>query len=170
MNELRSSDYEVCPRCKTGLLDAPGIGPYCPNKECPVLDNISGAPEPGRVGAAADGWTSVADGMPPPTTFALQGSPTPLGREYRILVATKEGRVFETILTALGFANLNSRTDQVTHWMPLPNHPRAAEKFSEQSPLVYPDGWRCKYPRFVGSIAQDCEYPNCDCGPPEVQK
>jgi hypothetical protein len=30
-------------------------------------------------------------------------------------------------------------------------------------PLVYPDGWKCKYPRSVGSIAQDCEYPNCDC-------
>lgn len=36
-----------------------------------------------------------------------------------------------------------------------------------KAPLVYPDRWPCKYPRMAGSIAQDCEYPNCDCGPSE---
>lgn len=45
-NELLTSDENVCPRCKTDLLDSPGIGLYCPNKECPVLDNISGTPVP----------------------------------------------------------------------------------------------------------------------------
>lgn len=40
-------------------------------------------------------------------------------------------------------------------------------KANEQRPLVYPDMWPCKYPRMAGSIAQDCEYPNCDCGPEE---
>jgi len=31
---------ETCPKCETELKDAPGIGPYCPNKECDVVDNI----------------------------------------------------------------------------------------------------------------------------------
>lgn len=41
-----SSDLEVCPSCATVLTDSPAIGLYCPNKECPVLDNISEAPVP----------------------------------------------------------------------------------------------------------------------------
>jgi len=32
-----------CYKCGTELYNAPGIGPYCPNKECDVLDNTSGA-------------------------------------------------------------------------------------------------------------------------------
>lgn len=31
---------EFCPKCDTELMDAPGIGPYCPNQECDVIDNI----------------------------------------------------------------------------------------------------------------------------------
>jgi len=33
---------ERCPKCDTELQIAPGIGPYCPNKECDVIDNING--------------------------------------------------------------------------------------------------------------------------------
>ena len=29
---------EPCPKCGTSMLDAPGIGVYCPNKECDVFD------------------------------------------------------------------------------------------------------------------------------------
>ena len=32
-----------CYKCGTDLINAPGIGPFCPNKECDVLDNTSGA-------------------------------------------------------------------------------------------------------------------------------
>jgi hypothetical protein len=41
----------VCPKCQTVLLDAAGIGPFCPNKECDVVDginlytNTAGSPE-----------------------------------------------------------------------------------------------------------------------------
>lgn len=28
-----------CPICETLLIDAVGIGPYCPNPNCPVLDD-----------------------------------------------------------------------------------------------------------------------------------
>jgi len=40
--ELEDSEEETCPKCGTVLLDAPGIGEYCLNKECDVLDNIKG--------------------------------------------------------------------------------------------------------------------------------
>jgi hypothetical protein len=32
---------EQCPKCATELKIAPGIGPFCPNKDCDVKDNIS---------------------------------------------------------------------------------------------------------------------------------
>lgn len=32
---------EVCPKCKTKLEVAAGIGPFCPNLGCDVKDNIS---------------------------------------------------------------------------------------------------------------------------------
>ena len=31
-----------CYKCGTDLVDAPGIGLFCPNKECDVIDNING--------------------------------------------------------------------------------------------------------------------------------
>ncbi len=33
---------EPCPKCGTSMLDAPGIGVFCPNKECGVFDNPKG--------------------------------------------------------------------------------------------------------------------------------
>ena len=30
----------LCPKCKTGLKTAPGIGQYCPNTKCDVLDGV----------------------------------------------------------------------------------------------------------------------------------
>jgi hypothetical protein len=34
----RNAVEEPCPKCGTIMMDAPGIGPYCPNKDCDVLD------------------------------------------------------------------------------------------------------------------------------------
>jgi len=31
-----------CYKCSTPLVDAPGIGLFCPNKECDVIDNVNG--------------------------------------------------------------------------------------------------------------------------------
>jgi hypothetical protein len=31
-----------CYKCGTNLVDAPGIGLFCPNKECDVIDNVNG--------------------------------------------------------------------------------------------------------------------------------
>jgi hypothetical protein len=35
-------DLGECYKCGTPLYDAPGIGPFCPNKECDVFDNTNG--------------------------------------------------------------------------------------------------------------------------------
>jgi hypothetical protein len=34
-----------CPKCSTQIVDAPGIGTICPNRECDVFDNVLGALE-----------------------------------------------------------------------------------------------------------------------------
>ena len=39
------SGDEHCPKCETKLMNAPGIGPYCPNADCDVLDGIHGSVE-----------------------------------------------------------------------------------------------------------------------------
>jgi len=36
-------DLGDCYKCGTALLDAPGIGLFCPNKNCDVVDNVNGA-------------------------------------------------------------------------------------------------------------------------------
>ena len=36
-------DCGNCYKCGTKLFNAPGIGPFCPNKQCDVVDNTSGA-------------------------------------------------------------------------------------------------------------------------------
>ena len=46
---------EPCPRCKTELQHAEGIGPYCPNKECPVSDGPALYKESRQIGIAPTG-------------------------------------------------------------------------------------------------------------------
>jgi len=38
--EVPKQDIGQCPKCNTDLLDASGIGPFCPNKECDVIDGV----------------------------------------------------------------------------------------------------------------------------------
>ena len=33
-------DIGYCPKCNTKIINAPGIGPFCPNKDCPVVDGV----------------------------------------------------------------------------------------------------------------------------------
>ena len=41
-SELFPSDPTInCHKCGTVLVNAPGIGPFCPNKDCDVLDNTN---------------------------------------------------------------------------------------------------------------------------------
>ena len=35
-----------CPKCGTEIMNAPGIGEFCPNKECDVVDNLFGTVDP----------------------------------------------------------------------------------------------------------------------------
>ena len=38
-------DELKCPKCGTALTDAPGIGPYCPNHDCDVVDGWNNLPQ-----------------------------------------------------------------------------------------------------------------------------
>jgi hypothetical protein len=40
--ELFPDDPIPCYKCGTNLVDAPGIGLFCPNRECDVIDNVKG--------------------------------------------------------------------------------------------------------------------------------
>ena len=43
-NRLRTWNPSIdhCPQCKESLKEAAGLGKYCPNMKCNVLDNIDG--------------------------------------------------------------------------------------------------------------------------------
>lgn len=32
--------HVICPKCETKLAVAPGIGPFCPNRDCDVVDGV----------------------------------------------------------------------------------------------------------------------------------
>jgi len=38
-------DLGTCPKCETPIQNAPGIGPFCPNPECDVVDGLAAAQE-----------------------------------------------------------------------------------------------------------------------------
>ena len=40
---VSDTELEPCYKCGTPLENAPGIGPFCANKECDVIDNTSGS-------------------------------------------------------------------------------------------------------------------------------
>jgi hypothetical protein len=65
-----------CNKCGTELVDAPGIGLFCPNKECDVLDNLNGE-EPVEL---VINWPKVenptiAPVVEEPVTTTVQGNP-----------------------------------------------------------------------------------------------
>lgn len=68
-------------------------------------------------------WIPVAERLPEMSDFrppsAIENPPV----NRPVLVGTNKGRVFETVYTALGFANLRS-SEKVTHWQPLPDAPK----------------------------------------------
>lgn len=51
---------ETCPKCDTELKDAPGIGLYCPNQSCDVMDNTKNWNEP-KVSFVPKTYTSKID-------------------------------------------------------------------------------------------------------------
>jgi len=67
-------------------------------------------------------WIPVSERLPPLSDFRPNDPTRPPKTTRKILVAVDDGRVFETIYTGLGFANVG-RDHSVTHWMPLPQPP-----------------------------------------------
>ena len=47
---------EVCYKCGTTLENAPGIGPFCPNKDCDVVDNTSGSAVEFKIDPETQAW------------------------------------------------------------------------------------------------------------------
>jgi len=37
---MSPSEIMFCPKCNAKLLNAPGIGPYCPNMSCEIIDGF----------------------------------------------------------------------------------------------------------------------------------
>jgi hypothetical protein len=62
VEQAREEDYGDCSKCGTKLSNAPGIGPFCPNKECDVVDGVN-LPEhqPGYVELTPFTVTDTAD-------------------------------------------------------------------------------------------------------------
>ena len=52
--------FSTCPKCGTELKDAPGIGLYCSNQLCDVIDNTKNWDEP-KVSFALKKYTSKID-------------------------------------------------------------------------------------------------------------
>jgi len=74
--ESSDATLEPCYKCGTPLIVAPGIGPFCPNKECDVVDNTLGVepieftyipPEPNFEAIKVDGeWVQTGPAFEPP--------------------------------------------------------------------------------------------------------
>jgi len=62
VEQAREEDHGNCPKCDTKLLNAQGIGPFCPNKECELADGVD-LPEhqPGYVELTPFTVTDTAD-------------------------------------------------------------------------------------------------------------
>jgi hypothetical protein len=93
-------------------------------------------------------WIPVTERMPAKSDFRPNDPTKPPPDRTTVLVATTLGRVLETQYTGLGWANLRFGSEEVTHWMPKPEHPAAGapvgppwccEKGEAQNAKVCPD-------------------------------
>jgi len=69
-------ELETCYKCGTPLINAPGIGPFCPNKECDVLDNTSGE---------SITWTYIPPAPIEPEVDTIETVGTTIERPYQDL-------------------------------------------------------------------------------------
>lgn len=75
--------------------------------------------------ADARGWISVDERLPAMSEARPMDPTRPPPVRTPVIVATDAGRVFQTIYSGFGWANLNFGRENVTHWMPLPEPPTA---------------------------------------------
>lgn len=73
-------------------------------------------------------WVSVEERLPEKSSarpICPVTNPNP--KRIEVIVATTLGRVFTTVYSGFGWANLRFGREEVTHWMPLPEPPEEEE-------------------------------------------
>jgi hypothetical protein len=98
-----------CNKCGTELVNAPGIGLFCPNKECDVLDNVNGN-EPVEL---VIHWPEVPKQVEEPTITIKQGDPDSDGFLKQHTMAIREPEP-ETVRDESGTPNFEGFKDLTT--------------------------------------------------------
>lgn len=123
--------FPRCRDCADHDGECPSSGLPCEWPDTNVIRTAlreSGTVSSDGVLVPRDGWIPVSERLPDKQDFRPRDptDPTTLGKRVKVLAATSKGRVYETMYTELGWANLASRDENVTHWQPLPEPPMLA--------------------------------------------
>jgi hypothetical protein len=99
-----------CNKCDTELVDAPGIGLFCPNKDCDVVDNTNGE-EPVEL---VIHWPEVPNKVEEPNIIVLQGDPDNEGFLKQHTMAIRVPEVIEEIRDESDTPNFEGFKDTTT--------------------------------------------------------
>ena len=99
-----------CNKCDTELVDAPGIGLFCPNKDCDVGDNTNGE-EPVEL---VIHWPEVLNKVEEPNITVLQGDPDNEGFLKQHTIAIRVPEVIEEIRDESDTPNFEGFKDTTT--------------------------------------------------------
>jgi hypothetical protein len=99
-----------CYKCDTPLVDAPGIGLFCPNKECDVIDNTKNE-EPVEL---VIHWPEVPNKIEEPSITVLQGDPNNEGFLKQHTMAIRTPEVTEEIRDESDTPNFEGFKDTTT--------------------------------------------------------
>jgi hypothetical protein len=99
-----------CYKCDTPLVDAPGIGLFCPNKECDVIDNTKNE-EPVEL---VIHWPEVPNKVEEPNITVLQGDPDNEGFLKQHTMAIRVPEVIEEIRDESDTPNFEGFKDTTT--------------------------------------------------------
>ena len=114
--------YLLCPKCQSELSDAPGIGLFCANIECDIVDNIVGTIKCKHIPVTEYHWISVNDMLPDHNQRVLYFF------EYTGTSVGKYDAEHDCFHSPLGCL-----TGDVTHWMPAPDEPAGYSYYEKKN-------------------------------------